>query len=183
MARRRETVILERRFVPEGAVVIEEGTFGAQAFLIQSGSVRVYTSHEGREVELSRLGIGEIIGEMALIFDGPRTASVQALEDCNLIVIGRQQFMDKLKDTDSTIRAVVHMMTKRMVDVNNSLVSKKSNMDDLKDTARVIYQNISGALPQKQQALFQNTVLPPLEEFLAAIEDFQERYGPEDGKS
>lgn len=173
-------VILERRFVPKDEVILKEGELGSQAYLVQSGSVRVYTSHEDKEVELARLGVGQIVGEMALIFDGPRTASVQAIADCNLIVITRQQFQDKLQATDPTIRATVQMLTKRMVDANNSLINKKSSLEDLKETSRIIYQNVMGALPRNQQRTFSNTVLPKLEEFLDAIEGFEDRYGGED---
>ena len=177
---RKDTVILERRFVPKDAVIIEEGELGAQAYLIQSGAVRVYTSHEDREVELARLGVGQIVGEMAMIFDGPRTASVQATEDCNLIVISRPQFMDKLQHTDPTIKAVVHMLTSRIMDVNNSLINKRSDVTDLKDTVRMIYQNVMAGLPKNRQRRFQANVFPALESFLEAIESFQDKYGEDE---
>jgi CRP-like cAMP-binding protein len=176
---RKDTIILDRRYVPEGAIIIEEGEMGTQAFLIQSGGVRVFTVHEGREIELARLGTGQIIGEMAMLSDGPRTASVQATEDCNLIVISRQQFQEKIKDTDPTIRAIVHMLTKRLIDGNAVLSDKKGDVDDLATSARLIYQNIVGGLPKNQQKTFQSTVLPPLEELLEAIEGFKDRYGSE----
>lgn len=179
MRGRKDTVILDRRFVPQGAVVIEEGEMGAQAFLIQSGAVRVYTTHEGREIELARLGTGQIVGEMAMLSDGPRTASVQATEDCNLIVISRQQFVDKLNDTDAMIRAIVQMLAKRLIDGNAVLSDKKGDVDDLATSARLIYQNILAALPKNQQRTFQSTVLPPLEELLEAIEGFKDRYSTE----
>lgn len=169
---RKETVILERTFVPKDAIVIQEGTFGAQAFLIQSGSVRVFTHHDGHEVEFARLGVGQIFGEMAMVFDGPRTASVQALEDCNFIVISRQQFMNKLAETDATVRAIVHMLTQRIIDSNNSLINKKCDYDDLKETAQTIYQNIAFGLDPVTKMSFQNKVLPNLEALLKSLDDF-----------
>ena len=66
-------VILERRYVPKGTVIMREGECYA-AFLIQSGTVSIYSASGGRDVELARLGIGEICGEMALLNDAPRTA-------------------------------------------------------------------------------------------------------------
>lgn len=179
MRGRKDTVILDRRFVPEGAIIIKEGEMGTQAFLIQSGGVRVFVTHEDREVELARLGTGQIVGEMAMLSDGPRTASVQATEDCNLIVISRQQFVDKLGDTDAMIRAIVQMLAKRLIEGNNVLSDKKGDVNDLATSARMIYQNIMGALPKNQQRNFQSTVLPPLEELLEAIEGFKDRYGEE----
>lgn len=179
MRGRKDTVILERRFVPQGAKIIDEGEMGTHAFLIQSGEVRVFVNHDGREIELARLGTGQIVGEMAMLSDGPRTASVQATEDCNLIVISRQQFQDKMRDTDPMIRAIVQMLAKRLIDGNAVLSDKKGDVDDLATSARLIYQNIVAGLPKNQQRTFQSSVLPPLEELLEAIEGFKDRYGDE----
>ena len=175
-----DTVILERRFVPKDQVIIKEGEFGSQAYLIQSGEVLVYLSKDGKDVELARLEPGQIVGEMAVIFDGPRTASVKALSDCNLIVISRQQFEYKLSESDPTIRAIVSMLSKRIVDSNNTVINKRSDLDDLKHTARIIYQNISVKLSANQQRNFQNTVLPHLEALLDSLENFKDRYGDDD---
>ncbi len=180
MKKPHDTVILERRFVPKDQVIIKEGEFGQQAYLIQSGEVSVFISKDGKDVELSRLEAGQIVGEMAFIFDGPRTASVKALMDCNLIVISRQQFDAKLKDSDPTVRAIVQMLSKRIIDANNTVLNKRSDLEDLKDTARVIYQNIAVKLTQNQQRNFQNTVLPHLEALLESLETFKDRYGEEE---
>lgn len=180
MRSRKDTVILERRFVPAGQTIIKEGEYGAQAFLIQSGQVRVSIQHEDKEMELAVLGAGQIVGEMALIFDGPRTASVQVIEDSNLIVITRAQFSEKLKATDSTIRAVVNMLARRILDVNNTLINRKNDLDSLKQTGRVIYQNVVASLPKSQQRAFAKTVLPKLEALIESIEAFEDCYGDVD---
>lgn len=177
MRSRHDTVILERRSAPKGQVIIKEGEFGQQAYLIQSGEVQVYLERDDHDVELARLGAGEIVGEMAFIFDGPRTASVRALSDTNLIVISRQQFQEKLKESDPTICAIVHMLSKRILESNNILLNKKADLSDLKETAHTIYENISVKLPSNQMRTFQNTVLPQLEAFLEALEAFRDRYG------
>ena len=179
MRGRKDTVILDRRFVPEGALILKEGEMGAQAFLIQSGSVQVFITHEDKKIVLAKLGVGQIIGEMAMLSDGPRRASVEALEDCNLITISRQQFEDKMKDTDPTIRAIVHMLTRRLIEGNAVLSEKQVDIDSLSESARVIYQNVLKNLPANQQRNFKNTVLPALDELLEAIEGFKDRYGAE----
>ena len=75
---RKNTVILERRFVSAGSILISEGDEAHNAYLIQSGSVSVFTkTGEGKEVELARLGVGEICGEMALFNEKRRSASVR----------------------------------------------------------------------------------------------------------
>ena len=171
------TVILERRFIPKGQIIIHNGEYGQEAFLIQSGQVQVFIAKDDKDVELARLEAGQIVGEMAFISDGPRTASVRATQDCNLIVISRQQFQEKLKESDPTVRAIVQMLSKRIVDSNNSLLNKKSDLEDLKETAHTIYENILVKLSLNQQRNFQNTVFPHLQALMESLDTFKERYG------
>ena len=174
----KDSIILERRFVPQGTLVMRQGDPGNSAYLIQSGSVSVFTEHEGKTIELAKLELGQIFGEMALIFDDPRTASVKAMEDCNLIVITRQSFKQKLDRSDPTIRAIVVMLTQRIVTANNALLAKKSNLTDLVDTSKIIYDNVLSSLPATQKRTFENAVLPKLDDLLKAIGEFQQRFSP-----
>lgn len=152
---------------------MQEGEPGTSAYLIQSGSVEVFTENDGKHIKLATLELGQIFGEMALVFDENRTASVKALEDCNLIVITRQSFQQKLHKTDPTIKAIIKMLTERIVSANNAVVNKKSNIEDLYETTQIIYQNILSALPATRQKAFQDTVLPKLDAFLDAIRSFE----------
>ncbi|MEM7650912.1 MAG: cyclic nucleotide-binding domain-containing protein [Pseudomonadota bacterium] len=178
---RNSPVILERKFFPKDGIILQEGEAGNSAYLIQSGAVRVFTEHEGKEITLAKLGVGQIFGEMALIFDDLRAASVRASEDCNLIVITRQSFQDKLASSDPTIKAIVQMLTQRIVSSNNTLINKRSSADDLMETCQIIYQNMFSNMPKNRQRTFQNAVLPKLDSLLEAIRDFEDRYkGQED---
>lgn len=172
----KDTIILERRFVPEGTLIMRQGEDGNCAYLIQSGTVKVYTEHDGKKIDLAKLGAGQIFGEMALIFNEKRSASVKAVDDCNLIILTRQTLKQKLERSDPTVRAIVTMLTQRVITANNEVINKKSDIQDLIDTTRIIYQNTLAGLPRSQQRTFQNGVLPKLDDFFNAIRSFQERF-------
>ena len=174
--KRHDSPVLERRAVGKDQMIIREGEFGQQAYLIQSGEVKVYLTKDDHEVEVARLGAGQIVGEMAFIFDGPRTANVKAVTDVNLIVISRQQFEDKLHDSDPTIRAIVSMLSKRVLDSNQTLLNNRGDVQDLKDATRGVYENIAARVPKNQLYTLQSTVLPKLEELFEALDRYQERY-------
>ncbi|MGH1455531.1 MAG: cyclic nucleotide-binding domain-containing protein [Alphaproteobacteria bacterium] len=124
----KERVVLERRFIPKGSIFIKQGDEAYSAYLIQSGAVSVYSTIDGAQHELATLGVGEICGEMALVNEEVRTASVKAMEDCNLIVITKTAFEDKLRNSDSTIRAIVEMLIRRVKNLNTTvLYDGKSN--------------------------------------------------------
>lgn len=177
-----ENGVFERRFISKDTVIIKEGESGNSAFLVQSGAVRVYVDYEGRDIDLAQLGPGQIFGEMALVFDEKRTASVAAAEDTTLIVITRQILEDKLRKSDPTIRAIVPMLMKRVLQSNNALLTRHADVKTLLDVVRNIYDIIMGSLPRQQQESFQTRVLPKLNEFLEAIRDFEQKYTDYTGK-
>lgn len=170
-----ENVVLERRVIPEGSLIMKEGDAGNCAYLIQSGSVTITTTHKGKEVELATLGLGEIFGEMALIFDEPRTASVVAREECSLIIITREILQQKVDRSDPAVKSIISMLTKRIISANNIIVNQGDNINDLMQTPRIIYQNILKTLDEEHQVEFQDKILPKMEEFLDALRDFAEK--------
>lgn len=77
------------RSFPKSAVVINEGDATDSLYVVLSGRAKVYVSEEdGREVVVNTVGAGEYFGELVLD-DGPRSASVMALEPCRFFVIPR----------------------------------------------------------------------------------------------
>jgi serine/threonine-protein kinase len=64
----------------EGDLVMREGERGDAAYIIVEGTCRAFKTVDGEQVELRRMGPGEVFGETAILSRKPRTASVQALE-------------------------------------------------------------------------------------------------------
>jgi len=173
-----EKNILDRRTVPKGHVIVHEGEKGANAFLIQSGRVRVYvTDKQGRKADVGILEPGQIFGEMALVFDSPRTATVEALEDTNLILITRDTLRQKLEKSDPTVKALVPMLMRRIVQANETTLKKSGGMDALIEAAAAVYQNIEVGLSVQEKSSLKRDVEPKLQEFLAAAKAFSQRGG------
>jgi hypothetical protein len=83
---------LERVAVPAGEVVVREGDVGDLFYVIESGALDA--SHDGRV--LSHMTTGDHFGEIALLRDVPRTATVVATEDSVLQTIQREDFLAAL---------------------------------------------------------------------------------------
>ena len=80
---------------PRNTIVINQGDISTSLHVIVSGKVRVFLSNEeGKEVILSTQGPGEYFGEMALLDEGPRSASVATLEPCQFLVVPKEDFRD-----------------------------------------------------------------------------------------
>lgn len=85
------------RSYPKQTVVIHEGDDPTGMYVIVSGRVRAYlTDANGKEFVLATHGEGEYFGELALLDDAPRSASVATVEPCRLLVLSRASFEECL---------------------------------------------------------------------------------------
>lgn len=102
-----------RRHVATGEAVFREGDPPNCAYLIDSGRIEVSTQQGGKKLIFSYLGAGDLLGEMAVIDDAPRSADAFAVSDCVLTEIRRDQIQERLKEADSIIRVLVHALLQR----------------------------------------------------------------------
>ncbi|MBI5892017.1 MAG: EAL domain-containing protein [Nitrosomonadales bacterium] len=100
---------LHREIFPAGEIIFKEGDPGNTAYLIEEGSVEVSVSSTQR----SRINKGELFGEIALIDQQPRTATVRAVENTVLIPIPRQLVKELLEKTDPVVRHLLLTILER----------------------------------------------------------------------
>jgi CRP-like cAMP-binding protein len=74
---------------PAGQRIINAGDVGHCMFVILRGNARVTVKRDSGEIELASLSAGDFFGEVALVDDGPRSASVTATDPCELLCITR----------------------------------------------------------------------------------------------
>jgi CRP-like cAMP-binding protein len=173
----KQDTVHARHAFPKGSIIVREGENGDCAFLIQSGKVSVSVNVAGSGLRrIAALGPGEIFGEMAFVFDGPRSATVEALEDTVVVVITRNILDEKLARSDPTIRALVPMLMKRILRGNDTMVGKEGDIGDMIETVKVLYSSIHSALPSPYRETMEKTVRSKLEELLESLTTFKEKY-------
>jgi CRP/FNR family cyclic AMP-dependent transcriptional regulator len=81
-----------------GETIFRQGSPGDYFFYIASGAVRVWLGLEdGGARELAELGPGQFFGELALLDKEPRTAGVEAVENCEVWKLEREEFLNLLR--------------------------------------------------------------------------------------
>jgi CRP/FNR family cyclic AMP-dependent transcriptional regulator len=93
-----------------GAVLAEQGQRGREAFVILEGQATV--TRNGRKV--ADLGPGSVVGELALLDPGPRTASVVAKSELTALVIGQREFFAVLEEVPALSRKLFAAMAARI---------------------------------------------------------------------
>ena len=93
-------------------------------YIVLSGRLKVMMSDaEGKEVILTILGSGEYFGEMGLIDDNPRSATVVAIEACELLAVARRDFKKCLAENLEMSMAVMRGLVRRLRDADRKIGS------------------------------------------------------------
>jgi CRP/FNR family transcriptional regulator, cyclic AMP receptor protein len=110
------------RRISRGEAILRRGDPNAGMAVIVTGRVRVSViSEDGKEVTLSVLGPGEILGEMSLLDGKDYSADATAQEDCVLLVIERGQFLRLLRANSDLCLHLMAVLTGRLRRANASL--------------------------------------------------------------
>ena len=117
---------LETFIYPEGRAIIEQGDPAMEAYLIESGRVRVSIDKEGKDVELAEVGEDQIFGETALFKGSDYGATVTALEETTVIKITPDVLDIKIRLCDPMIRALIKMMMERQRRTNDALIKSQN---------------------------------------------------------
>lgn len=109
-----------RKAFPRGSTILTEGEPGDAAYVILEGQCLVYRVEDGEEIELRRMGPGEVFGETAVFSAKPRTASVRAVTDVILIEVTHDVIARGL-GLNSWMGAFVKALAERFRDVDERL--------------------------------------------------------------
>ena len=99
---------------PAGETLIHEGDLGDTAYSIVSGQVRVWKHVSDGEIELARLGPGEIFGEMSLVDEKPRSASVTTVVATRVKELKRAQFLECFQQDPEFATSLLRVLLERL---------------------------------------------------------------------
>ena len=114
----------------KNALLMSEGDPGESMFVIKSGAVKVFLSDEdGRELVLYEQGPGAVIGDIALLDNEPRSASVMTLEPVTALTVGKQAFLECLRQSPDTAINIIRSLTARLRDATEG--SRRLALDNV----------------------------------------------------
>ena len=111
------SAIPTKKAFKSGEVIMRQGDPGESAYIIESGRVEILvTGRNGKVQNVGTRGPGTMIGEMALVDNAPRTATVQAVENCVLLEITKEDFSNRLQKADPILRMTSQVILTRYRD-------------------------------------------------------------------
>jgi CRP/FNR family transcriptional regulator, cyclic AMP receptor protein len=113
-----------RRSAPRATTIMAGGDPTDSLYIVLSGRLKVMMSDsEGKEVILSILGPGEFFGEMGLIDEEPRSASVVTMEPCELLSVAKRDFNKCLAENFEMAMAVMRGLVRRLREADRKIGS------------------------------------------------------------
>ena len=111
-----------RRSFPKGRTIVAEGEPSQSLYVLLSGRAKVQRSDtEGKEVILAVLGPGECFGELSLIDDAPRSASVITIESCDFMSINKESFKSMLVSSPEISMRIMKGLVKRLREADKKI--------------------------------------------------------------
>jgi CRP/FNR family cyclic AMP-dependent transcriptional regulator len=116
--------LVTRRSASRGSIIVAAGDPTDSLYIILSGRFKVMMSDaEGKEVILAILSGGEFFGEMGLVDDAPRSASVVAIEPCELLVLTRRDFKKCMAENADMAMGVMRGLVRRLREADRKIGS------------------------------------------------------------
>ena len=115
---------IQHRSYPRHSFMLRAGEKADALYIIMAGRAKVVVDDgEGREVTLTLIGPNEFFGEMALIDDKPRSASVEAIDVCEVLYISKAAFMSCLKDNFEVAMLILRAVVARLREADRKIAS------------------------------------------------------------
>ena len=116
--------VATRRRAGRGDQVVRAGESADALLILPTGRAQVTNfDEEGREIILAWLGPGEFFGEMGLIDGSPRSASVVAVENCELLSIGKNEFQRCMQENFQVVLKLMQILVRRLREADRNIES------------------------------------------------------------
>lgn len=110
---------IQPRHFEANETIFQQGDEGLELYFIVKGSVEITRRSEMSEINIATIGVGDTFGEMALISDQPRTATVKTLAPTEVFSLGKADFVDLLKRSAPMQEASKKIVIERLKGIHN----------------------------------------------------------------
>jgi CRP/FNR family cyclic AMP-dependent transcriptional regulator len=165
--------VLNREIFYKDDIIINQGDAGYNAYYIESGMVEVTVREGPHVISVSKLGMGEIFGEMAIIQHCERSATVKALEATTVTVISKgeiEKMVDKIEQ--KALQALLRVLSARLKSANHGQMEHYKNLAEFQDRMAGLVQKADQGINKHKRDDFRNEAEPLLKQ----LEELMDKY-------
>jgi CRP-like cAMP-binding protein len=104
-----------------GEQLMHEDEASFEMYYVQSGTLAVFKRKGDKESQIGTIIAGELVGEMSFLDKHPRSATVKAMTDCELVVVPHEKFDKLLNSHPKWFKALIHTLTERLRKANSRI--------------------------------------------------------------
>ena len=113
----------------DGEVIVRQGEPGRAMYVIQEGTVDIIVERDGREVLLRTAGAGEIVGEMAIVDQEVRSATVRVKGEARILTVDKKTFLRRITEDPSLAFRVVEIMSRRIRELSREVAALMAQVE------------------------------------------------------
>ena len=122
-----ESLVKERKYA-KGEIILKQGDEGIGLFIIKKGKIKVSkTLASGKTLDIAVHSDGEYFGELAMLDNKPRTATVTAIEDTEVYIMTYWEFKALLESKPEIALSLLPVLVERFRETNEQLLELKNS--------------------------------------------------------
>lgn len=144
--------MVEIKHLKKGDALMKEGDMSNSMYWVQSGTLRLFKKKGQGFIELGVVHSGEVVGEMSFLDNQPRSASVEALQPCDIVEIPRGKFDEFINAQPTWMKSLIQTLVKRLRTTNN-------RVRELESASMVFTKDEAGRTTKTHEFLSNSEVL------------------------
>ena len=118
-----EEVLFQRigKVLLPGTIIFREGETGKEMYVIQSGKVNISKKIRDVEKVLATLGPGDFFGEMSILNNKPRSATVTVAEELKVLIVEPKMFESMIRNNVEIAIRIIKMLAKRLQEADDQI--------------------------------------------------------------
>lgn len=104
----------ERHNLVAGDVLFNSGDTSNGAYIVLSGQLEVSIDKDGSKKVIGSVDVGDLVGEVGILSNVPRTATVSAVDNASVLLLTREIFTDLIKTNSSVNEKVIGLLSERL---------------------------------------------------------------------
>ncbi|MBI2235107.1 MAG: cyclic nucleotide-binding domain-containing protein [Micavibrio aeruginosavorus] len=157
-----------------GRHVFEQGMPSNQVYMIDKGRAKVTVQDGPHTIQIAELGAGDIFGEMGVLENESRMATVTALEETFITVVSRSDLEKRIeKINDEFVRAIIQSLMKRLRQTSNTQIHYYKEMTRVQDRMSSLAQKAHEGIDQARRDAFSAEVMPLLDQLEGLLDKYK----------
>ncbi len=166
--------VLSREVYYKGQTIIEQGSEGYRAYFIERGKVEILIKDGSHQLKVAEMNAGDLFGEMALITNEPRSATVRAVQDTVLTVISKDEIESKIGTIkDKAIRALINVLADRLRNSTLGQLTQYKSLAEFQDRVTGLVDSVEEGIDASQRDAFTNDVTPLLADLQKVLDKYR----------